>query len=140
MSEGPRRGAGVEVGELLEHFRYRDDARVAASLADPNEHRAVAHELADCLWLVCGWPTSSAWTSRRLEEKVGLAELKYPQHLAFGRPDKYTAYQGAAGETPPKPNPPRGLTPWYEGVGAGRIVRSRGPGKSPCPFAEMRRR
>ncbi|HWE39287.1 MAG TPA: nucleotide pyrophosphohydrolase [Isosphaeraceae bacterium] len=97
-----------EVGEVLEHFRYRDDARVAAALADPSQHRALAHELADCLWLVLRLAdVVGVDLAAALEEKVGLAGLKYPVEQSFGRPDKYTAYQADAGETPTGPIPPR---------------------------------
>src|SRR3954454_20778826 len=49
-----------EVGELLEHFRYRTNDEVRAHLDGQEGRREVAHELADCLWLllrladVCG--------------------------------------------------------------------------------------
>ena len=83
-----------EVGEVLELFRYRTNDEVRTSLGDPTQHRALAHELADCLWLilrladVCGVDLSAS-----LEEKVSLAALKYPVEQAYGRPDKYTRYQ-----------------------------------------------
>lgn len=86
-----------EVGELLEHFRYRSHEQIRAQLADPAVHREVGHELADCLWLVlrladvCGIDVAAT-----LQEKVELAARKYPIDQAFGRPDKYTRYQ-----TPP---------------------------------------
>lgn len=82
-----------EVGEILEHFRYRTDAEIDAHLADPETHRAVAHELADCLWLilrladVCRIDLATS-----LREKVEEAGRKYPVELAFGRADKYTRY------------------------------------------------
>src|SRR3954469_5417490 len=41
-----------EVGELLEHFRYRSHEEIRAVLENPSSRREVAHELADCLWLV----------------------------------------------------------------------------------------
>ena len=41
-----------EVGELLEHFRYRRDDEIRAWLDDPRNRRLVADEVADCLWLV----------------------------------------------------------------------------------------
>src|SRR3954462_10266429 len=41
-----------EVGEVLEHFRYRGNEAIAGLLEDPEHHRALAHELADCLWLL----------------------------------------------------------------------------------------
>ncbi|WP_422926334.1 nucleotide pyrophosphohydrolase [Singulisphaera sp. PoT] len=83
-----------EVGELLEHFRYRKDEEIREKLEDPQVHREVSHELADCLWLilrlgdVCGVDLSSA-----LHEKLALAALKYPIDKSYGRADKYTTYQ-----------------------------------------------
>lgn len=90
-----------EVGELLEHFRYRTHEQVLSHLDRPENLREMAHELADCLWLVlrladvCGVDLSDS-----LREKLELAALKYPVDKAFGRPDKYTAYQGPGEETP----------------------------------------
>lgn len=86
-----------EVGELLDHFRYRPDAAIARVLDDPEARVEVAHELADCLWVllrladVCGVDLASA-----LREKVVLAALKYPADRSRGRADKYTAYRDAA--------------------------------------------
>jgi dCTP diphosphatase len=87
-----------EVGELLEHFRYRSHEQIRAQLVDPAVHREVGHELADCLWLVlrladvCGIDLAAA-----LREKVELAARKYPVDQAYGRPDKYTRYQPPPG-------------------------------------------
>jgi dCTP diphosphatase len=83
-----------EVGELLEHFRYRTHEEIREHLARPEAHRDVAHELADCLWLilrlgdVCGVDLAAA-----LREKLDLADLKYPVEKVRGRADKYTAYR-----------------------------------------------
>ncbi len=96
-----------EVGEVLDHFRYRDNASIARRLEQPEAHEALAHELADCLWLllrladVCAIDLASS-----LREKVALAALKYPIDQAYGRPDKYTAYQqeGPAGRPVPGPD------------------------------------
>ena len=41
-----------EVGELLEHFRYRKDEEVRTLLENDSKRREIAHELADCLWLI----------------------------------------------------------------------------------------
>lgn len=89
-----------EVGEVLEHFRYRTDAQIRDRLAEPAQQRELAHELADCLWLllrladVCQIDLASS-----LREKVGLAALKYPVDKSYGRPDKYTSYL-AEGDKP----------------------------------------
>ncbi|GAC1473915.1 MAG: nucleotide pyrophosphohydrolase [Isosphaeraceae bacterium] len=83
-----------EVGEVLEHVRYKTDAQVLAALADPANLRALSHELADCLWVllrlaeVCGVDLAAS-----LQEKVDLAAIKYPVEQSFGRSDKYTSYQ-----------------------------------------------
>jgi dCTP diphosphatase len=88
-----------EVGEVLEHFRYRSNEAIGSLLDDPNHSRALAHELADCLWLilrladVCGVDLASS-----LREKVALAASKYPVDQSYGRPDKYTAYRRDAAE------------------------------------------
>lgn len=82
-----------EVGELLEHFRYRTDAEIADHLADPAAHREVAHELADCLWLVLRLAdVCRIDLATSLREKLVEADLKYPVELARGRADKYTRY------------------------------------------------
>ena len=56
--------------------------------------KELAHEFADCLWLllrlaeVCAVDLASS-----LEEKVTLAAEKYPVEKAYGRADKYTEYR-----------------------------------------------
>jgi dCTP diphosphatase len=83
-----------EVGELLEHFRYRRDDEIGAWLDDPANRGLVADEVADCLWLllrladVVGFDLAAA-----LAAKVEAAGEKYPVELAKGRADKYTAYR-----------------------------------------------
>ena len=83
-----------EVGEVLEHFRYRGNEEIQKSLQQEAVRRELAHELADCLWLllrmadVCSIDLASS-----LREKMELAALKYPVDKAYGRPDKYTKYQ-----------------------------------------------
>ncbi len=94
-----------EVGELLEHFRYRRDDEIRAWLGDIANRRLVADEVADCLWLVLrladvvGFDLASA-----LADKVEAAGRKYPADRSRGRADKYTAYV----ETPESGEPGRG--------------------------------
>lgn len=84
----------IEVGELLEHFRYLDNESIVRRLENADLRRALGHELADCFWLVlrladvCGIDLSGA-----LVEKLDLAAAKYPVSKVRGRPDKYTAYE-----------------------------------------------
>ena len=87
-----------EVGEVMEHFRYRTHEEIRANLEEAEPQCALAHELADCLWLVlrladvCGIDLAAS-----LEEKVALAAEKYPIERSFGRPDKYTSYKPPTG-------------------------------------------
>ena len=88
-----------EIGELLEHFRYKTNDAIRSDLLDPEAHRALAHELADCLWLILRLAdVCEVDLAASLEEKVALAAEKYPIEKAFGRPDKYTSYQTLEGE------------------------------------------
>ncbi len=88
-----------EVGEVLEHFRYKTDDAIQSSLADPADHRELAHELADCLWLILRLAdVCRVDLAASLHEKVVLAALKYPVDQSRGRPDKYTRYQNPPNE------------------------------------------
>ncbi|MGE3822357.1 MAG: nucleotide pyrophosphohydrolase [Isosphaeraceae bacterium] len=83
-----------EVGELLEHFRYQSNEEIRAALAGPEVRKEVAHELADCLWLILRLAeVCEVDLAASLQEKVALAALKYPIDRAYGRSDKYTKYQ-----------------------------------------------
>lgn len=83
----------IEVGELLEHFRYRTNEEISHHLETPVHLTELSHEIADCVWLllrladVCGFDMSDA-----LRDKLQLAAAKYPVEKVRGRPDKYTAY------------------------------------------------
>ncbi|MFO0958292.1 MAG: nucleotide pyrophosphohydrolase [Isosphaeraceae bacterium] len=96
----------IEVGEILEHFRYKTNEQIAEALKVPETHRELAHELADCLWLivrladVCDVDLASS-----LREKLDLAGLKYPVDRSYGRSDKYTAYRDPPTNAP-APSPP----------------------------------
>jgi dCTP diphosphatase len=82
-----------EVGELLEHFRYRRDDEVRTLLDDPAKRQEVAEELADCLWLILRLAdVIGVDLASTLVAKVADAARKYPVELARGRADKYTAY------------------------------------------------
>lgn len=82
-----------EVGEVLELFRYKPPAMIDAELRQAGHREQLGHELADCLWLilrladVCGINLSAS-----LEEKVALADKKYPVDVVKGLPYKYSDY------------------------------------------------
>lgn len=82
-----------EVGEVFEHFRYRTNDEIKTTLAGPETHRELAHELADCLWLLLRLAdVTHVDLAASLEEKVALAAVKYPVEKVYGKPDKYTSY------------------------------------------------
>ncbi len=93
-----------EVGELFEHFRYRTNDEIVAKLAEPETKSEVRDELADCFWLILRLAeVMEIDLASALESKVARAAIKYPIAQAFGRADKYTAYQSlddAQKETP----------------------------------------
>lgn len=87
-----------EVGELLEHFRYQTNEQIQATLSQPGPRQELAHELADCLWLILRLAeVCEIDLAASLREKVELAGLKYPVDRVHGRPDKYTKYQQGSG-------------------------------------------
>lgn len=97
----------IEVGEVLELFRYKTNEQIAEALKTEGVHRELAHELADCLWLVvrladvCGVDLATS-----LVEKLDLADRKYPVDQSYGRSDKYTAYRLDSATIDPAPSLP----------------------------------
>ncbi len=88
-----------EVGEVLEMFRYLSQDEIRERLRDPEQHRELAHELADCLWLILRLAdVCDVDLAASLHEKLRLAAIKYPIDKAYGRADKYTAYQDRTDE------------------------------------------
>ncbi len=83
----------IEVGEVLEHLRFKPDAEVREYLADPDHHREVAHEVADVFYFVmtiCLQMGMDLTTAYR--EKMAINEARYPAHLAKGSNKKWTHY------------------------------------------------
>jgi len=83
-----------EVGEILEHFRYKTNEEICEALKDPAAHKELSHEFADCLWLLLRLgEVCQVDLAQSLQEKVSFAAKKYPVEKAYGRADKYTKYQ-----------------------------------------------
>lgn len=84
----------IEVGEVLEHFRYLTNEQIQSRLLDPANRSEFSHELADCLFLlirladVCDIDLAMA-----LAEKIELAAQKYPIDKVRGKSFKYTHYR-----------------------------------------------
>lgn len=87
-------GLITEASELLEHFRFRDEAEVERLLASPEFRRAVQYELADCLYFVLAISNKlDIDLTQALTAKMEISEKRYPVEKAKGRNDKYTTYQ-----------------------------------------------
>lgn len=83
-----------EVGEVLEHFRYRTNDEIKLALETPENRRELAHELADCLWVLLRLAdVTQVDLAASLREKTALAAQKYPIEKVYGKPDKYTSYR-----------------------------------------------
>ncbi len=85
---------GIEVSELMEHFRYKTNEEIEDLFRDAGKKKEVAYELADIFHMVlrisdvCKIDLSEA-----LKEKMVEARKKYPVELVKGKPDKYTHYK-----------------------------------------------
>jgi dCTP diphosphatase len=89
-----------EVGEVLEHMRYRTNEQISNHLKDDENRRELAHELADCLWLLLRLAdVTEVDLASSLHRKLELAGIKYPVEKSFGKPDKYTVYGRPDGES-----------------------------------------
>lgn len=89
----------IEVGEVLELFRYRTDAEIAQQLSKEDKKTELAYELADCLWLLLRLAdVCDVDLSRSLREKLHLAGEKYPVDKVRGLPHKYTFYDSSQEE------------------------------------------
>jgi NTP pyrophosphatase (non-canonical NTP hydrolase) len=85
----------LEAAELLEHFQWKSEAEVEASLAAPENRRRVGEEMADVLILLIS--LSDAVGLNLVE--VARAKLvenarKYPVDRARGSARKYDALEG----------------------------------------------
>jgi dCTP diphosphatase len=76
----------VEVGELLEHFRFRTDEEIDALLKQPAQRLAVAHEIADVLYHVLALASSVDFDlSAVFRDKMAISASRYPAEIAKSR-------------------------------------------------------
>lgn len=87
-------GLITEAAELLELFRFKDEAEVAELLAGQDFRRELRHEIADCLFFILAMSRKlDIDLSQALVEKIALSAQRYPVEKAWGKNAKYTAYQ-----------------------------------------------
>jgi NTP pyrophosphatase (non-canonical NTP hydrolase) len=83
----------IEAAELLEHFRFKTDAQMAETLANPKAREAVADEMGDILLALvllsdnCKIDLSDAFL-RKLEKTA----KRYPVEKVKGKNKKYDEY------------------------------------------------
>jgi NTP pyrophosphatase (non-canonical NTP hydrolase) len=80
----------VEAGELMDHFRWVENAAAAGVMADPTGAREVRHEAADVLLLLLEFAAVAGIDlSDAAAEKLAVNRTKYPVEKARGRPTKH---------------------------------------------------
>lgn len=83
-------GLGIEAGELAELFLWKDDAEIAAALADPAYREKVGHELADVqVFLLFLAEATGIALDEAVRRKMALNAQKYPVEKARGTAKKY---------------------------------------------------
>ncbi|PIY60081.1 nucleotide pyrophosphohydrolase [Candidatus Woesearchaeota archaeon CG_4_10_14_0_8_um_filter_47_5] len=84
----------IEVGELMEHLRYKTKEQLDAYFADPKNKQEFGYELADCLYHLLAFASvMGIELEAAFAEKMALLEKKYPAALAKGKNHKWTRYQ-----------------------------------------------
>lgn len=91
---GPRDlaiGIVTEAAELLDRFRFKDDAECAALLVDPSARDGIEQELADTLFFILRFAERNGIDlSTAVARKLALNEERYPVAKARGSNRKYT--------------------------------------------------
>ena len=81
----------IEVAEILEHLRFKNDGEIEEYLQDSEHRHEVGSELADVLYflILLSHETGIDLTDA-FEKKMEVIAKKYPVHLAKGSNKKYT--------------------------------------------------
>jgi dCTP diphosphatase len=80
---------GVEAGELMDHFRWVENARAGEVVRDPAAAEKVRHELADVLLLLLSFANAAGIDlSDAAAEKLEINRRKYPVEEARGSAKK----------------------------------------------------
>jgi dCTP diphosphatase len=80
----------VEAGELMDHFRWVENARAAEVMADATTARDVRHEAADVLLLLLEFAAVAGIDlADAAAEKLAVNRSKYPVEKSRGRSTKH---------------------------------------------------
>lgn len=84
-------GLITEASELLEHFRFKNEAEVEDLLTDKQFQLDLQHELADCFYFILAISNKLEFDlSAVLLAKLAISAQKYPIAKAHGKNLKYT--------------------------------------------------
>jgi dCTP diphosphatase len=80
----------IEVSEVLEHFRFKDNEEIERYLENEENKKNVGYEIADILYFVLLLSDNVGIDLvQSFKEKMKISEGKYPVHLAKGCNKKY---------------------------------------------------
>lgn len=80
----------IEVAEVLEHFRFKDNKEISDYLSDDENKKKVGYEVADILYFVLLLSDEIGLDLvKSFKEKMKISKDKYPVHLAKGCNKKY---------------------------------------------------
>jgi len=83
----------IEVAEVLEHFRFKDNDEIERYIEDPESKKKVGYEIADILYFILLLSDEIGIDLvQAFREKMKIAEGKYPVHLAKGCNKKYNEF------------------------------------------------
>ncbi|MBR4226198.1 MAG: nucleotide pyrophosphohydrolase [Candidatus Methanomethylophilaceae archaeon] len=92
-------GMVTEASELLEIFRFKDEAQCGELLSDPGSREHIEEEVADVLYFVLRFAQMNGIDlSKALESKIAKNAEKYPVGLSRGRNLKYTEFGDGNGK------------------------------------------
>lgn len=83
-------GMSTEANELLDLFRFKSDADMAAMLQDPDQREAIRQEMADVFFFLLRFSQRFDMDIlAALADKMAINEEKYPVETSRGRNDKH---------------------------------------------------
>jgi NTP pyrophosphatase (non-canonical NTP hydrolase) len=86
-------GIITEASELLEFFRFKDDAEIRALMNDDEKLKEISHELADIFYFILRFSQKYGIDiTESFEAKMKVNEVKYPVDKAWGSNKKYNEF------------------------------------------------
>lgn len=86
-------GIITEASELLEFFRFKDDAEIRLLMNDNEKLKEISHELADIFYFILRFSQKYGIDiTESFEAKMKVNEVKYPVDKAWGSNKKYNEF------------------------------------------------